>query len=584
MKNLRFLVAGLLLSLLFIGCSVSQPSSERSVSSKNEPSYIFTGEPQPIEEVKEATVPLIDYSSKTKALSKASDLVPTLTPETLTATLKPGESICEHKVAFIPGAPPKGELVFCLDLTGSMGGELANVKVNSINIMNKIKSIIPDMRFAAVSHMDYTKTYSGGGYSALYGSSNYGDYPYRLDQALTGDLSLVSTALSNMKLGSGSDEPEDYTRVLYESYADLSLGWTEGTKKFYLTWNDAIPHDLDYKLDGSGTSTGPDPGRDEIQDTADDLNLANVLQTMGASNITLIALHSGGYLSLWQKYASYTSGSAFQINSDGTIPGGQDIGEFIAQKILENVQRIRSLSLKVVTPGFEDWLTYSNPEEITNVNLNEAKTFEFDIEITVPDGTPDGVYTFEVGIVGDGAIYATQKVTITVVSKIEVPVDIKPASIPNPINVHDRGFVCVAICGTKDFNISNIDVTTIQLAGVSPYRVLGYQDVATPYYPFVGKPLDKMAGTNAGADGYTDLVLKFKNQDIVKALGEVEDNEVLILKLYGKTLSGSEIVGEDVIWVIDKHCKPHHHKHRHHHRWIRWCPHHHLHNHCKPHR
>ena len=49
-------------------------------------------------------------------------------------------------------------------------------------------------------------------------------------------------------------------------------------------------------------------------------------------NITLLTLYSGsGYLSLWDCYASRTpSGAAFQIEEDGTIPGGIDIAEYIA--------------------------------------------------------------------------------------------------------------------------------------------------------------------------------------------------------------------------------------------------------------
>jgi len=145
--------------------------------------------------------------------------------------------------------------------------------------------------------------------------------------------------------------------------------------------------------------------------------------------------------------------------------------------------------------------------------------------------------------------------------------------------------VVVAICGTSQFSVSNIDASSIKLAGVFPIKVLGYEDVATPYYPLLGKPLDKMAGTNAGADGYLDLVLKFKKQDLVNALGEVVDGEVLALKLTGKSINGTDIIGEDVIWIINHHCGHghhcrHHHRHCHNHKWIRWCSGHHGSQHC----
>ena len=98
-------------------------------------------------------------------------------------TLKAGESVLESKKAVSTGAPSKGDIMFVLDLTGSMGGELNNPTANSVNIMNQIRAVIPDTEFGVMSHMDYPGFFSGCGYSATYGSA--GDYPYSLDQALT---------------------------------------------------------------------------------------------------------------------------------------------------------------------------------------------------------------------------------------------------------------------------------------------------------------------------------------------------------------------------------------------------------------
>ena len=69
----------------------------------------------------------------------------------------------------------------------------------------------------------------------------------------------------------------------------------------------------------------------------------------------------------------------------------------------------------------------------------------------------------------------------TVIAQVEVavPVDIKPQSCPNPLNCKTQGLLPVAILGTADFDVTTLDVFSIQLAGVAPLRS-ALEDVATP--------------------------------------------------------------------------------------------------------
>ena len=62
---------------------------------------------------------------------------------------------------------------------------------------------------------------------------------------------------------------------------------------------------------------------------------------------------------------------------------------------------------------------------------------------------------------------------------LDVPVDIKPTSCPNPLNVKSKGVLPVAILGTVDFDVSDIDPATVLLEGVPPLR-WALEDVATP--------------------------------------------------------------------------------------------------------
>jgi len=134
---------------------------------------------------------------------------------------------------------------------------------------------------------------------------------------------------------------------------------------------------------------------------------------------------------------------------------------------------------------------------------------------------------------------------------IEVPLDIKPTSCPNPLNVKSKGKLPVAILGTSNFDITQIDVTTIQLEGVSPLRS-DQEDVATPFQPFTGKEDCDLDCTTEGPDGHLDLTLKFDTQTIVATLGAVNDGDCLVLKLTGNLLDGTPIVGEDVVVIKKK--------------------------------
>jgi hypothetical protein len=136
---------------------------------------------------------------------------------------------------------------------------------------------------------------------------------------------------------------------------------------------------------------------------------------------------------------------------------------------------------------------------------------------------------------------------------IPVPVDIKPTSCPNPLNVNSNGVLPVAILGTEDFDVTQIDPASVALEGVSPLR-WSEEDVATPYEPFIGKE-DCMDCSEERSDGFKDLTLKFDMQAIVEAIGEVDHGQCLVLTLTGnlkEEFDGTDIMGEDVVRIIKK--------------------------------
>jgi hypothetical protein len=134
---------------------------------------------------------------------------------------------------------------------------------------------------------------------------------------------------------------------------------------------------------------------------------------------------------------------------------------------------------------------------------------------------------------------------------MEVSLDIKPRSCPNRLNTKSRLFISAAILGSEYFDVSEVDISTVQLEGVEPLR-WSFRDVATPFLPMLGKVDCEEDCNNLGSDGFMDLTLKYDTQEIVRALGEVEDGQCLTLQLTGNLLDGTPIVGEDVVVIIKR--------------------------------
>ena len=109
---------------------------------------------------------------------------------------------------------------------------------------------------------------------------------------------------------------------------------------------------------------------------------------------------------------------------------------------------------------------------------------------------------------------------------IEVTLDIKPGSDTNPVNLKSKGVIPVAILGTADFDVDDVDVSTVTFGpdGASESHGKGhYADV--------------------NEDGYTDLVLHFSTQ----ACGLTTDDTSATLG--GYATDGTPLTGTDVVSV-----------------------------------
>jgi hypothetical protein len=122
--------------------------------------------------------------------------------------------------------------------------------------------------------------------------------------------------------------------------------------------------------------------------------------------------------------------------------------------------------------------------------------------------------------------------------------DIKPTSCPNPLNMVGGGTLPVAILGSEDADVMDIDVSTVMLEELSPLRY-EYEDVAAP----VMEP-EPCECTTAGPDGFMDVTFKFDKGDLVDVLGPMDVGTVVPLTLTAYTLEGRIVELQDCMVIV----------------------------------
>lgn len=173
--------------------------------------------------------------------------------------------------------------------------------------------------------------------------------------------------------------------------------------------------------------------------------------------------------------------------------------------------------------------------------------------------------------------------TVTFYQPVKVPIpplavdiDIKPGSCRNPVNVMSRGVLPMAILGSAEFDVTQVDPRSLSLQGVSPIR-WRVRDVATRDD---GVSEDDSNCHIERPDRLDDLTLMFRNQAIVAALrdngddddDDLEDGAAVSLTLTGnlrEEYGGSAIEGQDVIVILNKGRRPRQGWIRHVWEWIR---------------
>jgi uncharacterized repeat protein (TIGR01451 family) len=165
------------------------------------------------------------------AVSAAYAVTPGVDPASVTNTVNPGDSFTVAKTVHTPPIPPRPDVVFLADTTGSMGPTLANVQANATAIMNAVRLAQSDADFAAAQYKDF--------------NCGLDAFAFNLDQGVSASIPAVQTAINSWFTvpGSGCDTPEAQVNALFELATNPAVAFRSGSTPIVVWFGDASGHD-----------------------------------------------------------------------------------------------------------------------------------------------------------------------------------------------------------------------------------------------------------------------------------------------------------------------------------------------------
>jgi hypothetical protein len=182
----------------------------------------------------------LNSSAITLYSSKKSD-PPTITEISGGAIPPSGGTSTLFRTQITPRIPPKPDIVFLADTTGSMGPAIQNVKDNVISVMNQVRDAQPSAQFAVSSYKDKENFSSDA-------------YMFKLEQSVTADTTAVQSAVNSWTIASaadGGDVPEAQLNALYRlGFGDdgdidvpKAVGYRVDSSRVIAWFGDAPGHD-----------------------------------------------------------------------------------------------------------------------------------------------------------------------------------------------------------------------------------------------------------------------------------------------------------------------------------------------------
>lgn len=120
------------------------------------------------------------------------------------------------------------DLIFCIDVTGSMADDIAGVKTAAASIVDTIAAKNDNWRVAIIAFRDWDDSE---------GYAMFEDFPFSRDK------STVIANINSLSVGGGDDTPEAVFEALMRGIDSNAVGgWRPGVNKQIILMGDAPPH------------------------------------------------------------------------------------------------------------------------------------------------------------------------------------------------------------------------------------------------------------------------------------------------------------------------------------------------------
>ncbi|HEV2975513.1 MAG TPA: vWA domain-containing protein [Solirubrobacteraceae bacterium] len=214
--------------------------------------------------------------------------------------------------------PAHTDVLFLFDTSGSMSGELNEAKEKVASVMESVAAHLPDVQFG-VANVEDIPGYEEGVFNETETEQQYAENKekaWRLDQAITPETAKVLSTINALTIGFGGDGPEAYSRALWESDTNPTVGWRSGVRHEIVLIADNVPHDVNLNegLPESEWLTNPFDTHEEpggkfgiagtIWTPGTNLRIQNVASQLGSDGKPLESVEFFGaethYLPYWE--------------------------------------------------------------------------------------------------------------------------------------------------------------------------------------------------------------------------------------------------------------------------------------------
>jgi hypothetical protein len=152
-----------------------------------------------------------------------------VTPDSFSGTLTHGQSVMITKTVHTPAIPPKVDILFLADTTGSMGPAISNVQTNASTILNTVRGSQPDSDFGAAQYRDF--------------NCPADPFAYQLTQGITANLTDATNGINAWSIGDGCDVPEAQINALFTLATSAGTAFRPGSTRIVVWFGDSNGHD-----------------------------------------------------------------------------------------------------------------------------------------------------------------------------------------------------------------------------------------------------------------------------------------------------------------------------------------------------